>query len=466
MAVARRIADSGMEYFAASFRWVALLELGDPGYLDQYQAFVALAEREGRPRASFASLVDSTIINTLRGRFGEAEALLDQAVTSFGDSHVHFMRMALHLRWALLLMQGRFDQLDELYPAMRESGHIAADLAAGIAAVHKGDIGTAARLLKEVQADRSVAPLRLRLQAQVAAAVRDPQLIAQARAALSRYAGQWLVSIWGCDVSGPVDLWLGLLDAAEERWDDATARLTAAYRSADRLQARPWSVEARSHLARVRIASGATDDGTALLAEVEREATSLGMRHLSGAPGGNEFRRDGAVWVLTFAGRSVHVPDAKGLRDLHYLLSQPGTEIPAVQLLDPQGGAVVVAARRMGGDPVLDEEAKTQYKRRLTQLDEEIDRAVQLGDDRRAAAAERERAALLAELRAAAGLAGRARRLGDEAERARKTVTARIRDTLRKLDQSHPALASHLRATVSTGITCCYQPTEPVPWRL
>ena len=190
------------------------------------------------------------------------------------------------------------------------------------------------------------------------------------------------------------------------------------------------------------------------------------MRHLSGAPGGNEFRRDGAVWVLTFAGRSVHVPDAKGLRDLHYLLSQPGTEIPAVQLLDPQGGAVVVAARRMGGDPVLDEEAKAQYKRRLTQLDEEIDRAVQLGDDRRAAAAERERAALLAELRAAAGLAGRARRLGDEAERARKTVTARIRDTLRKLDQSHPALASHLRATISTGITCCYQPAEPVPWRL
>ena len=97
-------------------------------------------------------------------------------------------------------------------------------------------------MLKEAQADRSVTPLRLRLQAQVAAAVRDPQLIAQARAALSRYAGQWLVSMWGCDVSGPVDLWLGLLDAAEERWDDATARLTAAHRSADRLQARPWSV--------------------------------------------------------------------------------------------------------------------------------------------------------------------------------------------------------------------------------
>ena len=82
------------------------------------------------------------------------------------------------------------------------------------------------------------------------------------------------------------------------------------------------------------------------------------------------------------------------------------------------------------------------------------------------AALDAERAALLDELRAAAGLAGRTRRLGDEAERARKTVTARIRDTLRKLDDRHPALAAHLRETVSTGSTCRYLPPEPLPWRL
>jgi AAA ATPase domain len=467
MAVARRTADSGMEYFAASFRWVALLELGDPGYLDQYQAFVALAEREGRPRASFASTIDTTIISTLNGRFPAAGALLDRATGSFGSWHVHFTRMALHLRWALLLIQGRLDELDELHVAIRDSGHTAAGLLEGITAVHKGDTGTALRLLKEVQADRAFAPLALRFQAQAAALARDPGLVEQARAALMPYAGQWVVSMWGCDVSGPFDLWLGLLDAAQERWDDAIARLTSAYRSADRLHARPWSVEARSHLARVLLASGAVAQGKALLAEVEREAAEIGMAHLlDGVHGGDEFRRDGAVWVLTFAGRSVHVPDAKGLHDLRYLLSQPGTDIPAVQLLDPEGGAEVVAARRMGGDPVLDEEAKAQYRRRLAELDEEIDRATELDDDRRAAAADAERQALLDELRLAAGLAGRTRRLGDEAERARKTVTARIRDTLRKLESSHPPLAAHLRDTVSTGITCRYQPTEPTSWRL
>jgi hypothetical protein len=120
----------------------------------------------------------------------------------------------------------------------------------------------------------------------------------------------------------------------------------------------------------------------------------------------------------------------------------------------------------MGGDPVLDDEAKASYKRRLGQLDEAIDRAAERGDDHRAAELDRERHALLDELRAAAGLAGRGRRLGDEAERARKTVTARIRDVLRKLDGRHPDLAAHLRDTVSTGTTCRYAPVEPIAWRL
>lgn len=111
-------------------------------------------------------------------------------------------------------------------------------------------------------------------------------------------------------------------------------------------------------------------------------------------------------------------------------------------------------------------------------MDQEIDRAGELGDDARAAAYDRERQALLDELRTAAGLGGRTRRLGDEAERARKTVTARIRDTLRKLDALHPELAAHLRQSVTTGSTCAYRPEladddpsdggEPSPlnWRL
>jgi hypothetical protein len=70
------------------------------------------------------------------------------------------------------------------------------------------------------------------------------------------------------------------------------------------------------------------------------------------------------------------------------------------------------------------------------------------------------------ELRRAAGPAGRTRRSGDERERARQTVTARIRDSIRRLRSAHPELATHLTEAVHTGITCSYRPTEPLNWQL
>ncbi|MBC6457389.1 ATP-binding protein [Actinomadura sp. HBU206391] len=514
--LARRISDHDMEHFASSLRWVALLEQGDPRYLDQYHAFIALAEREALPRFKFASVIDQSIITGLQGRFAEAEALIDRAVLLSEDDHGGVVDMVNHLRWALWLLQGRYDELAALHRSLGERGLPYPHLLEAVTAVQGGNLDVALRHYTELaDADepypRGVMPLWLRFQAQVAAATRKPELCERARADLAPYAGQWALSVYGCEISGPMDLWSALVDAAQERWDDAIDGYTAAYRSADRLRARPWSIEARSRLAEALLARGSAGDADTaaeLLDEVGREAAEIGMRHIvervkniragaepAGAEGSTasadvpaasaagsaastasavaadgrqagEFRFDGQVWSLRYGGRGVHMPDAKGLHDLHLLLGRPGTDIPAVQLLNPEGGAIVVAARRMGGDDVLDDEAKAQYRRRLTRLDEEIDRATELGDDRRAAEYDREREALLDELRAAAGLAGRTRRLGDEAERARKTVTARIRDTLRKLDERHPELAAHLRATVSTGATCAYRPDGETTWRL
>ena len=71
-----------------------------------------------------------------------------------------------------------------------------------------------------------------------------------------------------------------------------------------------------------------------------------------------------------------------------------------------------------------------------------------------------ERAALISQLARATGLGRRPRRLGDETESARKTVGARIRDTLRRIDDVHPALGAHLRDTVTIGTVCRYTPTS------
>jgi hypothetical protein len=91
-------------------------------------------------------------------------------------------------------------------------------------------------------------------------------------------------------------------------------------------------------------------------------------------------------------------------------------------------------------------------------LDEALDDADRRGDAGGARALTAEREAVLAELTHATGLGGRARRLGDETERARKTVGSRLRDTLRRIESVHPALASHLRGTVTIGTYCRYQP--------
>ncbi|MGW5669798.1 ATPase, partial [Micromonospora sp. NPDC003776] len=327
-----------------------------------------------------------------------------------------------------------------------------------------------------------------------AAASGDPGRCAQLREALIPHRGRWLAALFGCDIGGPVDHWLAGVDAALHRWDDAIAGYEAARYAADRMGARPWSLISRAALVDALTARGRAGDAAAaqrLRTAAASEARALGMAqvlHRLGAetpetavpaivgpdPAAvseqeavdHEFRRDGAVWRLAYAGTMVHLPDAKGLHDLHLLLSRPGVDVPAVELLDPAAGPELVAARRFGGDPVLDDEAKARYRHHLRRLDDEIDRAAVHGEQAKVAALDTERAALLDELRAAAGLAGRTRRLGDEAERARKAVTARIRDTLRRLDDRHPALARHLRDTISTGGTCRYLPPEPVTWRL
>ncbi|MGW4498579.1 ATP-binding protein [Micromonospora sp. NPDC004336] len=505
-AVARRTGDRETQLWATSLRWVALLELGDPRYHDELTAFVAGA-REGEARHRIGAAIDNGIVAGFQGDFtraGELLAELDE-LSEWGHSESAFM--GHHLRWSWLLLQGRHDEAELLLDGLHPGEHPYLRVARAITAAERGDAATALRLTAGIEADgtsysQMVAPLWLRLRAQVAAATGDPDRCAEAREALRPHRGQWMTALFGCDVSGPVDHWLAAVDAAERRWDDAVAGFAAARDSADAMGARPWSVLARVGLAAAltgRDRPGDAAAATALHAAAVRDATALGMRQVADLPAGSplpadlpagspppadpptdpsvgpavgqppveayEFRRDGPVWQLAYAGTVVHLPDAKGLHDLHLLLGRPGVDVPAVELLDPAAGPELVAARRMGGDPVLDDEAKARYRHHLERLDAEIDRAAGRDDEAKVAALDAERAALLAELRAAAGLAGRSRRLGDEAERARKTVTARIRDVLRKLDDRHPALAAHLRDTVSTGGTCRYLPPEPPPWR-
>jgi hypothetical protein len=70
------------------------------------------------------------------------------------------------------------------------------------------------------------------------------------------------------------------------------------------------------------------------------------------------------------------------------------------------------------------------------------------------------------QLAAAFGLAGRARRAASGAERARLTVTKRIRSALARIHACHPDLGEHLGRCVRTGLFCSYvpEPERRRPW--
>jgi hypothetical protein len=204
--------------------------------------------------------------------------------------------------------------------------------------------------------------------------------------------------------------------------------------------------------------------GPDLVAELRAIAEEAPAEPASPAPdptasAAQVFRRDGSLWTLAFDGRTVHLPDLKGLHDLARLLAAPGEDLHCLEL----AGASGVPLQGDAG-PILDEQARADYRRRMQDLAEEIDLADAAGDTVRAEKAREELDTLTEAVAAAFGLGGRPRKAGDPAERARSTVTARIRSAVAKVEDAHPALGRHLRNSVRTGTFCSYRPERPGGW--
>ncbi|MFP3921577.1 MAG: hypothetical protein ACLFPA_04915 [Dichotomicrobium sp.] len=73
---------------------------------------------------------------------------------------------------------------------------------------------------------------------------------------------------------------------------------------------------------------------------------------------------------------------------------------------------------------------------------------------------------LIEELSRALGIGGRDRRLGSLAERARSTVTWRIRHAITRIERDHPQLGRHLANSIRTGTFCSYQPERRIAWKI
>jgi hypothetical protein len=203
---------------------------------------------------------------------------------------------------------------------------------------------------------------------------------------------------------------------------------------------------------------GKVADLLARLAEYDGHPTAT-------PPGSAAFVRTGAVWRLEFRGRSATVLDSKGMRDLAVLLGRPGKEVHVLDLVEAAGGPSRAEAGTDTG-ATIDAAARSAYRRRLVDLEEEIDEASRDHDQGRLEKLGAEKEFLAAELSAALGLGGRTRVTGDRTERARKAVAMRIGTALKAIETVHPELARHLRNGVSTGRFCSYRPDQELIWRL
>lgn len=194
----------------------------------------------------------------------------------------------------------------------------------------------------------------------------------------------------------------------------------------------------------------------------------------------DRFQREGDFWTIAYHGSVSRLKDSKGLRFLAHLLRNPGAEIHVLDLVAQVEGrsgggsgtadhSVSVDSDGLGdaGD-VLDAAAKAAYKRRLDDLQEEIEEAQAFNDPERAERLEDEKNALIQQLAGAVGLGGRDRKAASVAERARVSVTKTIKDALRKIAENNSDLGEHLNLTVRTGTYCSYtpDPRAQIQWKL
>jgi len=430
-------------------RFTVYLELGDSRVDREFDRFLQVAARDPSPRLQHVVLSRRAMRALMAGDLEQAEELVAAAATSArGSGEPDGAVVALNQRCALYAERGDRSPLLpvlERFRAVSSHPAIVASLALARLDAHDQDGARSAVAPYENVALHDLKPeygrawvLSMLGEAFVALGARDA--ILRTADALSPFAGTNIVTGAGVLYCGAVDHHLGILLLAADDHSAGIARLRAALEMHQRLGAARWAHRTASALASVDA-----------LSELD-----LTVGNADAAADGVMIR-DGDVWTLSYASKTLRCKDSKGIRDLAMLLANPGVEIRATTLAETPD-------IETSADDVLDQHARDEIARRLRALDSDIDRADERGDQAASIRAVAERDALLNELRVSTGLAGRSRRLGDPAERARKAVSARMHDAFVRVEQQHPELGRHLRASVLIGRSCRYQPATAVHW--
>lgn len=181
------------------------------------------------------------------------------------------------------------------------------------------------------------------------------------------------------------------------------------------------------------------------------------------SPGQSVFTREGDYWTVAHGGRTARLRHSKGLNHLAHLLGHPGREFHALDLVALDLGEAPNGQRHSEpAEEVLDQSARCAYRRRLSELSEELEEAQSFHDGERAARAKAEIDHLVEHLALATGLGGRSRRTITNGERARVSVSKALKAAVDRIQAANPDLGRHLAKTIRTGTFCVYQAESPL----
>jgi hypothetical protein len=188
------------------------------------------------------------------------------------------------------------------------------------------------------------------------------------------------------------------------------------------------------------------------------------------------FRREGEFWTIASWGEIFRLRDVRGLAYIAYLLGHPGEEIHVLSLaskvnnalaeptIEEQAAQSDLSVGRMGdAGEMLDVQAKAAYKRRTTELREQLEEARERNQSEVVGRLEDEIEAIGRELSRAVGLGGRDRRAASASERARINVTRAIKIAVERIAEHNPELATLLTSSIRTGTFCGYTPDSRLP---
>ena len=178
----------------------------------------------------------------------------------------------------------------------------------------------------------------------------------------------------------------------------------------------------------------------------------------------NVLRRDGERWKVRFQGVESLLENCVGLEYIHILLQNQGKNMVLEELLSEQKKVMV---KFFGSDLIHKEQARSDYKKRLREIEQERDQAEKNNDEAALERLEGEKGSIIKQLELE--YFGHKKKLKSDSDKARGSIGNAILRAIERINKNIPGLANHLKEAIKkphSGISQSYNPPQKTEWSL